>query len=195
MKNKSGFTWTPANIVTYIGMILVIISYYQLLVGNLLTGVIFYIIAALTDSLDGFIARNKLIKKLTGRGVSNHGKLIDPVRDMMLRAVIFILAYINGISQIGPTVVALIALGTFLLFNKNINKRKGEVVVTVAGKTMQFIDCVLLIAWIIIMLFLPEHSHETSVIIIYSMIITAGGRFVSYAEKLNNIKLGIDTDG
>lgn len=195
MKNKTGFTWTPANVVTYSGMILVIISYYQFLVGNLYQGAVFYIIAAATDFVDGFVARNKFIQKITGRGVSNHGKMIDPMRDMMLRALIFILAYINGLSLFGPIVIALGTLGTFVLFNQDINKTKGYVVVTKTGKITQFVDCTLLSIWIVVMLFSPENSHDISMIVIYSMLITVGIRFVSYAEKLNNINLGIDTDG
>lgn len=107
-KQKITFTWlTPANIVTYFGMILVLVSYYYFIyVKDNIIGVVLFIIAALTDWLDGFVARNGKIQKFFhGRGVSKQGKMLDPLRDTMLRLSIFILAIISNISLWFPAIL------------------------------------------------------------------------------------------
>lgn len=187
MNKKLSFTvFTPANMVTYCGMLLVIISYYLLLNNNILAGVIVYIIAAMTDWLDGFVAKNKTIQKFfNGRGVSQLGKALDPIRDVMLRVIIFIMAYINDISLALPIITGLITLTTFLLFNRRINRLRKEVSVIEVGRSLQFTDCSLVILWLIIIIVNPALAVDSGVLVLWLILITNILRFFAYKKEYN----------
>ena len=190
MKKNITFTWlTPANIVTYSGMVFVSLSYYYLYVGDIALGVKWFVAAVLTDWLDGFTARNEALQKLFGgRGVSQQGKMLDPLRDAMLRGSIFVLAIICGIKLTLPIIIATLALATYIFFNRPINRMLGEVTVTKVGKMMQVIDCAAMIFWFGVLRFNPISANDAGLICLWFMFASSIIRLCSYFYRYLDVE-------
>ncbi|MDD3243825.1 MAG: CDP-alcohol phosphatidyltransferase family protein [Eubacteriales bacterium] len=74
--NENRF-WTIPNVLTIFRFIMVGVMMYFFWKGNALMALAVYVTAALTDVLDGFIARKY-------HQISNFGKLFDPMADKVL---------------------------------------------------------------------------------------------------------------
>lgn len=186
MTKKQGIL-TPANGVTFAGMILVIFSHYYIIVGEKTLAIILFLIAVASDWLDGFVARNKLIQRITGRGVSKLGKLLDPIRDTMIRAVVFILASISNICLIYPTIIATLTIFIFWFYNRKINRLAKEVRVSIYGKILHVIDCTLISLWIFYWVTKPEIINSTGFEILVILFITALARLIVYKKEYKKL--------
>lgn len=89
MDSKENKVWTIPNILTIFRLFMVGIMIYFFFLGNSLAAFIVYVTAALTDVLDGYIARKY-------NQVSNFGKLFDPMADKLLS-----IAALGGLFFIG----------------------------------------------------------------------------------------------
>ncbi len=90
---------------------------YFLLTGQYVVGVILFIIAGLTDVLDGYIARKFDM-------VTSWGKFADPMADKLMQATALVILTINNIIPYPIIVIvvvkeALIAAGSILLYKKD----------------------------------------------------------------------------
>lgn len=190
MEKRITFSWlTPANIVTYSGMVFVGIAYYYLYTGDIDKGIKWFIAAVLSDWLDGFVAKNKVIQMIFGgRGVSKQGKALDPIRDAMLRASIFVLAIISGIKLTLPIIIATLALSTLIFFNRPINRMLKEVEVTQAGRVMQAIDCLSMTAWFAAIYLDPMFMKDIGISCLWLMLVTAVIRLRSYHMKYLDVE-------
>jgi len=120
--------WNVPNVLTIIRLLLIGVFLYLFLVpANYIAAVIVYAVAAITDVLDGYIARKY-------NQVTNFGKLADPLADkLMLLAALFCLTYVHYIHWIFLAFVVvrdllLIVGSAFLL------KRKIVVYARIWGK-------------------------------------------------------------
>ena len=92
-----GFNWSLFNIVwpTYL------IGGKVLLKLNYLVALIIFIIASLTDFLDGKIARKKNL-------ITDFGKMMDAIADKVLvNSILIVLAYNHDISLVVPVIVVI----------------------------------------------------------------------------------------
>ncbi len=110
--------WNVPNVLTIIRLLLIGVFLYLFLVPkNYIAAVIVYAIAAITDVLDGYIARKY-------NQVTDFGKLADPLADkLMLLAALFCLTYVGYIHWVFLAFVvvrdlALIIGSAFLLKHK-----------------------------------------------------------------------------
>ncbi len=94
------------NIITIIRLLLVpVFSYYLLKDQDLVAGIIF-IVASLSDVLDGYLAR-----KL--KAVSNFGKLADPFADKIMQIVAIIILVVLG--RLNVWIMVLLFVKDFIL--------------------------------------------------------------------------------
>lgn len=202
MKNKISFTYfTPANFVTYIGMILTILSYYFVFTSLPFLALPTYTVAALTDALDGFVAKNPLIQKLFGgRGKSEWGATIDPVRDFMLKFSVFVLAISSGISIFFALGVALIPVINLLTINNPLNKLAiaqnptgPKVIVLQTGRLLHIFDCIIIGVWFLVwslekIYLTSNYVFLTGIIILFSLIISNLIRTYIYRKEYHKRK-------
>ncbi|MGI6150948.1 MAG: CDP-diacylglycerol--glycerol-3-phosphate 3-phosphatidyltransferase [Christensenellales bacterium] len=110
--------WNVPNVLTIIRLLLIGVFLYLFLgAENYIAAVVVYSVAAVTDVLDGYIARKY-------NQITDFGKLADPLADkLMLLAALFCLTYVGYIHWIFLAFVvvrdlALIIGSAFLLKNK-----------------------------------------------------------------------------
>lgn len=151
MKNKLSFTvFTPANFVTFAGMLLTLLSYILISKNASWLSLGVFTTAALTDALDGFVAKNKTIQSFFGgRGQSQLGSTMDLIRDWFLKMSIFVLAWVSGISLIYPTIIAAITIGNLVFINRPLNAIVKKIVVLEAGRMLQILECIVIGVWLL----------------------------------------------
>ena len=101
-----------------------------------------FVIAALTDALDGYIARSRNM-------ITNFGKLMDPLADKIL--VCAALIYLSALGDLSPVIVVLIISREFIITGLRLAASLNNVVLAAGGtgkiKTVcQMIMIVLLLA-------------------------------------------------
>lgn len=151
MKNKLSFTvFTPANFVTFAGMLLTLLSYVLISQNASWLSLGIFTAAALTDALDGFVAKNKSIQIFFGgRGQSQLGSTMDLIRDWFLKMSIFVLAWVSGVSLIYPTIIAAITIGNLVFINRPLNAIVKKIVVLEAGRMLQILECIVIGVWLL----------------------------------------------
>lgn len=75
--NRNGWKYIP-NILTVIRLLLIPLMAYMMISGKWIQALVIFILAGLTDILDGYIARKFQV-------ISNFGKLADPLADKLLQ--------------------------------------------------------------------------------------------------------------
>lgn len=115
---RAKMKWNVPNVLTIIRLLLIGVFLYLFLgPADYIAAVIVYSVAAITDVLDGYIARKY-------NQITDFGKLADPLADkLMLLAALFCLTYVGYIHWIFLAFVvvrdfALIIGSAFLLKNK-----------------------------------------------------------------------------
>lgn len=156
--------FTLPNILTYIRILLVPVLIVLFIKGYMITSLIVFCIASLTDILDGKIARKFNI-------VSDIGKALDPLADKLLQVTVIILLTVSGrIHWIFPTLIFLkemyMVVGGIFLVRKNIIAQAN-----VWGK----VAATLLAIGIILAFF------EGLMLLLASIVLTAGIVFTYYA--------------
>ena len=96
---------TVPNIISFIRLILIIIAANLLIKEDFINSFILYLIAVITDFLDGFLARGL-------KQISNLGKILDPLVDkLMIGSAIIILLY----KSLMPAWYVIVVLGCSLI--------------------------------------------------------------------------------
>lgn len=123
---------TP-NMMTLIRLILVPFIFYLLLIGSYTYGTILFIIAALSDALDGARAR-------TENRISLWGTIMDPIADKLLISSVAILLVSRYISL--PLASTIVFIEIVLILSSYF-RFKGKVVpAKLSGKVKMVLQCV-----------------------------------------------------
>ncbi len=199
MKKGLSFTvFTPANIVTYTGMVLTLFSYYLAYSGKLLLAFFLFIGGAVTDFIDGFFAKNEAIQEFFGgRGKSELGAMLDPIRDYLLKLGIFMLCWISGFENWWwalPSGTALISIANYIFINQPLNKLAQKTVVLQTGRVLQFMDCILVGIWYLACFLVSEgyvnaNLHGYGVTIMSVLIAGFFARSFVYGHELKERRL------
>lgn len=120
------------NILSIIRILLVPVFVYLFMTDRIVTAVIVFVVAGITDILDGYIARKYNL-------ISNLGKILDPFADKLMQFSAFVCLYISQLVPLWMPVVYFIKefatlIAAILVF------KKGNVVVKshVFGKLATF---------------------------------------------------------
>lgn len=122
---------TTANKITVLRVILVPIFLLLLYTQHFVLSFIVYIIACLSDFLDGYIARKY-------NQISDFGKFMDPLADKML--VISAMCYFVEITRIPGWVVAIVCIREFAVGGLRMLAAENQIVIAAAfsGKFKTF---------------------------------------------------------
>lgn len=106
------------NILTVIRLLIIPIIVNQIFLGNYLEAFIFFTVSAITDVLDGFIARKFNL-------ISNFGKLIDPLADKLTQVSVLTSLVILKIIPIWILVIVVLkelimVIGASFLYGKDV---------------------------------------------------------------------------
>jgi|LGVE01.1.fsa_nt_gb CDP-diacylglycerol--glycerol-3-phosphate 3-phosphatidyltransferase len=100
---------TVPNLLTLIRLILVPVFIYVYLNVGAIEGLIIFVVANITDILDGYIARRF-------NQISDLGKLFDPLADKLIRISAVVVFVINGVLPIWVLVIFII-FDSYLVLN------------------------------------------------------------------------------
>ena len=111
------FKYVP-NILTVLRFLLIPVILYAIYTGHYVEGFVFFTISAITDVLDGFIARKFNL-------ISNFGKLMDPLADKLTQiSVLYILVHIKVIPfwilMIVISKELIMVMGASFLYGKDV---------------------------------------------------------------------------
>lgn len=133
-----------ANSLSVLRILLIIPVIYLLLSNQRDLALVFFLVAAVTDVLDGFIARKT-------HTVTKLGKWLDPIADKLLMVSMLVFFFLkNEMPALGFFVLSrdiLVILGGILAI-KEIKKRAKPVPPTFLGKTTTFLQVVTIITMI-----------------------------------------------
>lgn len=106
------------NIITGSRLVMIPVFVYLMVIGDYLSAGFVFLIAALSDLLDGFLARRWKV-------VSNFGKLADPLADKAIQISAILLLCILGKLHFAFIIVlaikeSMMIYGSYLLFKKKI---------------------------------------------------------------------------
>lgn len=165
----SKYLITKANIITFFGILAIALSIWTGYTDQKTWSLIFYILAALSDLLDGLVARWDHDRG--GRGVSELGQKLDPVRDKLI---IFRLLPINWQLTL---VLAVLEIASFI-FAFQVRQKTSRHVITQVSKIMTAVQLIV----IGIMIIWPEESWLFVVLYLATLV-----RLSSYGIELKNI--------
>lgn len=136
---------TPANIVTYIRIALVVIVMITTIMGgpsgrnNLIDrwiAVIIFVIAASTDKLDGYLARSR-------NEITNLGKLLDPIADkLLICSTLVILSCFNELWWWATLLFLIREIGITIMRFILVNEYHLVVPANQMGKIKTVLECV-----------------------------------------------------
>jgi cardiolipin synthase len=85
--------FTIPNYITFLRILLIPVYLYYFIQGNILEAALFFSLSAITDFLDGYIARKYNLQ-------SKIGKLLDPLADKLtIVSILLVLIYLNIIPR------------------------------------------------------------------------------------------------
>lgn len=153
------------NVLTMIRFFMVPIFAYYLYIQQYKVSVVIFIIAGITDVLDGYIARKKHI-------VTEWGKLADPLADKLMQITALVMLTIHGIIPWIFLVIMLIKELTMVAGSIKLYK-KDNVVVS-ANWYGKFATVVFYIAIVVTMMFkiLGQNGIIPSMIVIILILLT-----------------------
>lgn len=180
--NKTLLRLLPKNItpnhLTLIRFFLIPIILYFLITKQLVLVLVFFALAALTDNLDGSLARKR-------KKISQSGLIFDPLADkllIILLALFMILYYPYLKIILGVIIVDALALLESLIFM--MLKRKFRVPpANWLGKSKMVFQVLGLLMTIFYLLFDSSVALQLSVIFFYPVIITGAFNLVIYGLK------------
>jgi len=165
---------TIPNLLTILRVLLTPLLVIFLLEGRLSAALIVFIVAGITDGLDGLIAR-------LYRQKSKLGAFLDPLADKLLLATTYVLLAVKNLVPSWLTVIVLsrdvlIVLGVFVLFMQNL---PFEIKPTIASKLT---TCSQIFTAIVTMATAIATPHPLLKSILFH--ITAGFTIVSWAQYM-----------
>lgn len=139
MFKKIKFVWTVPNILTVIRLLLIPVFVHLMNENQMMKALVVFVIASLTDAIDGYIARNY-------NAISDLGKLLDPLADKLMVLSLMLSMLTKGIVPLSAIIIllikeALMVIGGLFLLNKN-----KVVYAMPIGKISQFVVVLALIS-------------------------------------------------
>ena len=165
----SKYLITKANIITFSGILAIALSIWTGYADYKSWSLMLYLWSALSDFLDGLVARWD--EERGGRGVSEFGQILDPIRDKLIIARLF------PINWQLALMVAVLEVASFI-FALQIKQKTGRHFITLTSKRMTAVQFIVIGAMII----LPEKTWLFTLIYVATLI-----RVVSYGIELKNI--------
>lgn len=157
---------TPANAVSSLGVILIIIGLWHLKNDATLTGVSFILAGRLADVADGFIADKTGTK-------SPLGELVDTTSDKLIAAITIITLFIYGLLPI----LILAAVGLHTIVNSSVSllgRQRGTIIhPSLEGKLATFL------AWTVIISYLAYLLVENRAALFLTWLIFAGFMYLA----------------
>ena len=148
-----GMTLTLANIVTISRLFLAPVFLVCILIDSptaVTWSVVIYVVAALTDWLDGFLARRY-------GEVTSHGVFLDPLADKVLTTSAFIALVVHDIVPLWMVVVIIIRDFGVTAMRSIADDRGMMMQTSYAAKVKTFAQMVV-IAWALIVFWLHKHD-------------------------------------
>ncbi len=148
-----GMTFTLANIVTISRLFLAPVFLVCILIDSptaVTWSVVIYVVAALTDWLDGFLARRY-------GEVTSHGVFLDPLADKVLTTSAFIALVVHDIVPLWMVVVIIIRDFGVTAMRSIADDRGMMMQTSYAAKVKTFAQMVV-IAWALIVFWLHKHN-------------------------------------
>lgn len=171
------------NILSVIRIIMVPVFVYLFLSNRIVPSVMVFVLAGLTDVVDGYIARRfKYFSKL--------GLLLDPLADKLLQASAFVCLYIVKLIPVWMLVIyvtkeLILGVGTLFLFKRRNNIQKSNVF----GK---FSSLMIFVAIIVLIIFgesIGELGIDLICVVVILSIITALVMYILQAVNKNFKKI------
>lgn len=174
---------TLPNFITVSGMALTVWAICLVAVEQLVSGLIVFTLAAVTDFLDGWAARTIEIKH-PGWGVSEIGKKLDPLRDKMLIGILIPLSLAGGTGLWWPIIIIIWEAGVIFFVTAVHHDDKGWYVdlstpVNYSSRIITLTEGVAIFSWLYLMCL----AHPLPAISILFMIGLSGlaiFRFIVY---------------
>lgn len=118
MSDRQNNIWNVPNILTMLRMALIGVFIWQFTIGHRYWAMIIFIIAGITDLLDGYIARKYQL-------VTSFGKLMDPLADKLMLITALTCLAVARLVPIWVIVIVLLkeivmVVGGFLLYKRGI---------------------------------------------------------------------------
>jgi CDP-diacylglycerol--glycerol-3-phosphate 3-phosphatidyltransferase len=151
-----GMTFTLANIVTISRLFLAPVFLVCILIDSptaVTWSVVIYVVAALTDWLDGFLARRY-------GEVTPHGVFLDPLADKVLTTSAFIALVVHDIVPLWMVVVIIIRDFGVTAMRSIADDRGMMMQTSYAAKVKTFAQMVV-IAWALIVFWLQKHDSAS----------------------------------
>jgi CDP-diacylglycerol--glycerol-3-phosphate 3-phosphatidyltransferase len=148
-----GMTFTLANIVTISRLFLAPVFLVCILIDSptaVTWSVVIYVVAALTDWLDGFLARRY-------GEVTPHGVFLDPLADKVLTTSAFIALVVHDIIPIWMVVVIIVRDFGVTAMRSIADDRGMMMQTSYAAKVKTFAQMVV-IAWALVVFWLHKHD-------------------------------------
>lgn len=148
-----GMTFTLANIVTISRLFLAPVFLVCILIDSptaVTWSVVIYVVAALTDWLDGFLARRY-------GEVTSHGVFLDPLADKVLTTSAFIALVVHDIVPLWMVVVIIIRdFGVTAM--RSIADDRGMMMQTSYAAKVKTFSQMVVIAWALVVFWLHKHD-------------------------------------
>ncbi|NCN25057.1 hypothetical protein COT94_00925 [Candidatus Falkowbacteria bacterium CG10_big_fil_rev_8_21_14_0_10_37_14] len=145
--NSLGRFWTVANGITLIGLILSGYAIFLVIVGQLEVAFFVFILASVTDFLDGWSAR--FIERIKpGYGISNLGKKLDPLRDKVLGLIVIPLALSAGLIWWAPLSLVFLETVPIFILHRLIKNKTGRHYIAGGSRLFTTLQFVVIALWL-----------------------------------------------
>lgn len=178
MKKQNNQLFTIANLITFIGFILLFFSFFYLWkylyrtqnINHFYLSLLLFGFSAFTDYLDGKVAR--IIEKYKpGYGISKYGEKLDPFRDKLLLGVLFLINWKMALPVVGIELISVFFSGYM------INHRHGKSLLTQASRIVTFYQLPM-IMFLLLSVALNQYYIRGLFIVLYVLSFT---RVLSYS--------------
>jgi CDP-diacylglycerol--glycerol-3-phosphate 3-phosphatidyltransferase len=177
-----------SNLISFSRFILLAVTAIFLVRNDYLPAIIFIIISAVSDLLDGYFARNR-------NEISELGKIIDPLADKITIAVVMFILLLQGVVPLWFFIITLFrdfiifTGGLYLKYKKNIvlqSNRTGKMAAFSIGLTLLIFMAV---KWLNFSFpaYHTEFVELLSRIFILISIVMAGISLLTYAKRFKDV--------
>ena len=163
---------TLPNILTIFRLLLIPFFVVFFLLGYELTAFAIFVIASVTDAVDGYLAR-----KLNA--ISNIGKVLDPLADKSLRIAAIIVFFISGVLPLWILIVMAVFDLTLVVTSAILYNKKYVVYSNIFGKLAGFFSFVAIILCFFYTKVSPFHIYFMTISLALVLL-----SILSYAKKV-----------